>query len=155
MCGGSSDRPSAAGEGQSASGGEGGSKTCGRHVDGSGADNLTIAAVCAVGRGLDGPLLLVPVYIFLRRRLALFLHTSLLRTPHTGIISKTVVAAQVLARKITSLSWISLRLQADTASASLEHQCGPSLSNCSKYTMLSVKVTMRRACRQQGRVFLR
>ena len=82
-------------------------------MDGSGADNLTIAAVCAVGRGLDGPLLLVPVYIFLRRRLALFLHTSLLRTPHTGIITKTVVAAQVLARKITSLSRISLRLQAD------------------------------------------
>ena len=38
MCGGSSDRPSAAGEGQSANGGEGGSKTCGRHVVGSGAE---------------------------------------------------------------------------------------------------------------------
>ena len=38
MCGGSSDRPSAAGEGQSASGGEGGSKTCGRHVVGSRAE---------------------------------------------------------------------------------------------------------------------
>jgi hypothetical protein len=38
MCGGSSDRPSAAGERQSASGGEGGSKTCGRHVVGSGAE---------------------------------------------------------------------------------------------------------------------
>jgi len=38
MCGGSSDRPSAAGEGQSAIGGEGGSKTCGRHVVGSGAE---------------------------------------------------------------------------------------------------------------------
>ena len=38
MCGGSSDRPSAAGEGQSASGGEGGSKTCGRHVVGSGTE---------------------------------------------------------------------------------------------------------------------
>ena len=38
MCGGSSDRPSAAGEGQSANGGEGGSKTCGRHVVGSRAE---------------------------------------------------------------------------------------------------------------------
>jgi hypothetical protein len=38
MCGGSSDRPSAAGEGQSANDGEGGSKTCGRHVVGSGAE---------------------------------------------------------------------------------------------------------------------
>ena len=38
MCGGSSDRPSAAGEGQSANGGEGGSKTCGRHVVGRGAE---------------------------------------------------------------------------------------------------------------------
>ena len=40
MCGGSSDRPSAAGEGQSANDGEGGSKTCGRHVVGSGAEVL-------------------------------------------------------------------------------------------------------------------
>ena len=40
MCGGSSDRPSAEGEGQSASGGEGGSKTCGRHVVGSGAEAI-------------------------------------------------------------------------------------------------------------------
>jgi len=38
MCGGSSDRPSAAGEGQSANGGEGGSKTCGWHVVGSRAE---------------------------------------------------------------------------------------------------------------------
>ena len=38
MCGGSSDRPSAAGEGQSANGGEGGSKACKRHVVGSGAE---------------------------------------------------------------------------------------------------------------------
>ena len=63
-----------ASEGQSANGGEGGSKTCGRHVDGSGADNLTIAAVCAVGRGLDAPLLLVivPVYFFSEGNLLFF-----------------------------------------------------------------------------------
>ena len=38
MCGGSSDRPGTAAEGQSASGGEGGSKISGRHVNGSGAE---------------------------------------------------------------------------------------------------------------------
>ena len=38
MCGGSSHRRITADERQSANGGEGGSKTCGRHVDGSGAE---------------------------------------------------------------------------------------------------------------------
>ena len=74
MCGGSNHRRITAEERQSANGGEGGSKTCGRHVDGSGADNLTIAAVCAVGRGLDAPLLLVivPVYFFSEGNLLFF-----------------------------------------------------------------------------------
>ena len=137
MCGGSNHRRITAEERQSANGGEGGSKTCGRHVDGSGADNLTIAAVCAVGRGLDAPLLLVivPVHFFLRRQLAFFLHTSLLRTQQTSIKTKAVVTAQMLALKLTSLPWI----MAPASSRYCKCKLGAPvrltpLSNCSKYS---------------------
>jgi hypothetical protein len=61
MCGGSSHRRIAADEGQWANGGEGGSKTCGRHVDGSGAEagkESTTRRQAGVGLsthgGLDG-----------------------------------------------------------------------------------------------------
>ena len=54
MCGGSSDRPSTAAEGQSASGeggGEAGSKITGRHADGSGAEAGKNTDVDGCGRG--------------------------------------------------------------------------------------------------------
>ena len=72
---------------------------CGWELSQSGADNLTIAAVCAVGRGLEAPALLVivPVHFFLRRQLAFFPHTSLLRTQQTSIKTKAVVTAQISA----------------------------------------------------------
>ena len=138
---------------------------CGWELSQSGADNLTIAAVCAVGRGLEAPALLVivPVHFFLRRQLAFFPHTSLLRTQQTSIKTKAVVTAQMLALKLTSLPWIMApassryckcklgapvrplcQIAVNTRVTKRRVLCGPSLSNCSKYSMLSVKVTMRR-----------